>query len=120
MGKLFEKVESKVIYEKTGIQFLQFNTIYQLYEHVKAHKEIMNEAETFLMVPDYLNFLLSGKKDLEFTNATSTQLFNVHNNQCDEDLIHLTGLDPKVFPRTVKPGTVLGRITEEIQEKARS
>lgn len=117
MEELFKKINPKVIYEKTGIQFLQFNTIYQLYEHVKAHKEIISKTDTFLMVPDYLNYLLSGEKAVEFTNATSTQLFNVYKHDWDEELINLTGLDKKVFPKVVKPGTILGTLTKEVQEK---
>jgi rhamnulokinase len=117
MEELFKLINPKVIYEKTGIQFLQFNTIYQLYEHVKAHKEIVDKADTFLMVPDYLNFLLSGEKAVEFTNATSTQLFNVHNNDWDEDLINITGLNKEIFPKTVKTGTILGTLTKEVQAK---
>jgi rhamnulokinase len=117
MEELFKLINPKVIYEKTGIQFQQFNTIYQLYEHVKAHKEIVNKADTFLMVPDYLNFLLSGEKAVEFTNATSTQLFNVHKNDWDEALINITGLNKEIFPKTVKTGTILGTLTKEVQAK---
>jgi rhamnulokinase len=117
MEELFKKMNPKVIYEKTGIQFQQFNTIYQLYEHAKAHKEIISRAETFLMVPDYLNFLLSGEKAVEFTNATSTQLLNVHNHRWDDDLINLTGLCKKVFPSIVKPGTILGTLTKKVKEE---
>lgn len=115
MDKLFKKIDPGLIYGKTGIQFQQFNTIYQLYEHVKAYKKIAYETETFLMVPDYLNFLLSGEKAIEFTNATSTQLYNVHEHQWDEELINLTGMDKKIFSTIVKPGTVLGTLKDEIK-----
>ena len=117
MEQLFKSMNPKAIYEKTGIQFLQFNTIYQLYEHVKAQKEVQDKAGSFLMVPDYLNFLLSGEKAVEFTNATSTQLFNVHKHDWDEELITLTGLNKKLFPKTVKPGTILGLLTKKVLEK---
>lgn len=115
MDKLFKKINPGLIYGKTGIQFQQFNTIYQLYEHVKTYKKIAYETETFLMVPDYLNFLLSGEKAIEFTNATSTQLYNVHEHQWDEELINLTGMDKKIFSTVVKPGTVLGTLKDEIK-----
>jgi len=76
MEKVFSLMEQERVYEKTGIQFLQFNSIYQLFEHVRATKEDFNKASSFLMVPDYLNYLLSGKRSIEYTNATSTQLLD--------------------------------------------
>lgn len=116
MEELFRWVNPKTIYEKTGIQFLQFNTIYQLHEHVKEQKEIAYNTDIFLMVPDYLNFLLSGVKAVEYTNATSTQLINVHKNNWDEDLVYITGLSKDKFPGIVKPGTILGALTPEVME----
>jgi len=116
--KLMLKKISKVeIYNKTGIQFLQFNTIFQLYEHVRSHKEAAQKTNVFLMIPDYLNYLLSGVKLTEFTNATTTQLFNIHKQSWDKELINLIGLDLKVFPKVVAPGSVLGHLTKEIQEE---
>jgi sugar (pentulose or hexulose) kinase len=105
MEELFKLINPKNIYDKTGIQFLQFNTIYQLHEHVKEQKEIVEKTKVFLMVPHYLNFLLSGEKVVEYTNATSTQLVNVHENSWDEDLLYITGLNKDKFPEIVKPGT---------------
>jgi rhamnulokinase len=117
MEELFIRIKPEVIYDKTGIQFLQFNTIYQLYEHVKEQKEIVDKTNIFLMVPDYLNFLLSGVKAVEYTNATSTQLVNVHANCWDEDLVNITGLNKDKFPKIVKAGTALGDLTEEVRAK---
>ena len=115
MEELFKYINPEVIYEKTGIQFLQFNTIYQLYEHFKSNKEEADKSDTFLMIPDYLNFLLSGIRAVEFTNATTTQLFNVNKHEWDKDLINFTGLNYKVFPEIVNPGTILGTLTDEVQ-----
>lgn len=117
MKEVFEEISDTTIYSKTGIQFQQFNTIYQLYEHVKAQKEIVNSADVFLMIPDYLNFLLSNERAVEFTNATTTQLFNGHNLDWDEELLDLIKVNKSIFPRTVKAGTVLGNLTEEIEKK---
>ncbi|KYH28447.1 MULTISPECIES: rhamnulokinase [Clostridium] len=117
MEKVFKEKSPEAIYEKTGIQFQQFNTIYQLYEHVRANKEIVNNVDVFLMVPDYLNYLLSGKKAVEFTNATTTQLFNINNLDWDEDLISIVGLSKDIFPRVIKSGTILGELRKEVQEE---
>ena len=117
MEELFKIINPEVIYEKTGIQFQQFNTIYQLYEHAKSNKDETDKSDIFLMIPDYLNFLLSKKKAVEYTNATTTQLLNANKHEWDEDLINLTGLNKKIFPEIVKPGTILGNLTDEVQEK---
>ena len=117
MNDVFKKISKKEIYFKTGIQFQQFNTLYQLYEHVKSNEEILNNVDTFLMIPDYLNYLLSGKKVVEFTNATTTQLLNIDEFNWDESLVKILGFNKKVFPRIVRPGTILGNITKEIQSK---
>lgn len=117
MEEFFKLIDPKKIYEKTGIQFLKFNTIYQLYEHVKTNKEIVDKIDTFLMVPDYLNYMLCKVKALEFTNSTTTQLFNIHYNDWDDELVSLTGLNKKYFPKTVKPGKILGLLTKETEGK---
>lgn len=118
MAKVFKEKSPEAIYEKTGIQFQQFNTIYQLYEHVRANKEVVNNADVFLMIPDYLNYLLSNEKAVEFTNATTTQMFNINNLDWDEELINIVGLSKDIFPRVIKPGTILGNLTKEVQEEA--
>jgi rhamnulokinase len=117
MEQLFKFIEPRVIYEKTGIQFQQFNTIYQLYEHVKADAQLPKKIDSFLLVPDYLNFLLCGEKVVEFTNATTTQLYSCTLNNWDKDLINIIGLEKKIFPRVVKPGTIIGTLTKDLQEK---
>ena len=96
------------IYSTTGIQFLPFNTIYQLYA-----SRILPEyerAETFLMLPDLINFLLTGVKSTEVTNASSTQLLNTSTRQWDNELIALAGIKPSLFGPLHEPGTLLGAI----------
>ena len=70
------KVSQEELYATTGIQKQIFNSIYQLMALKNAKPEFLEKAETFLMIPDYLNFLLSGVKAQEYTNATTTQLVN--------------------------------------------
>lgn len=117
MEKVFDLMEQEKVYEKTGIQFQQFNSIYQLFEHVRSVKEDFEKATDFLMVPDYLNFLLCGKKSVEYTNATSTQLLNASSCKWDEDLLGLVGVDKSLFPEVTAPGTVLGNLTSEVEHR---
>ncbi|KAB8138858.1 rhamnulokinase, partial [Gracilibacillus oryzae] len=72
MEEVFELVNQKEIYQQTGIQFQPFNTIYQLFALKKTAPEILDQAAYFLMVPDYLHFLLTGTITNEYTNATTT------------------------------------------------
>ena len=88
MEKVFSIIPKEIIYEKTGIQFLPFNTLFQLFEE---SKEALTKAHKILLVPDYLNYLLTGKCTFEITNASTTQLLNIKTRQLDTDLLDLLG-----------------------------
>lgn len=117
MAKVFETLNQSIIYEKTGIQFLQFNSIFQLYEHVRDNENDFERAEDFLMVPDYLNYRLSGIKAIEYTNATSTQLLNVHTKDWDQELLDFVGVPSRIMSKPVQAGTILGNLKELYQNK---
>jgi rhamnulokinase len=70
--KVYEIISEKELYQRNGIQKLIFNTIYQLMAIRENRPEHLLQAKTFLMIPDYFNFLLTGKKSVEYTNATTT------------------------------------------------
>lgn len=103
------------LYQRTGIQFQTFNTIYQLYADKLSGK--MDRAESMLMLPDYLNFLLTGVKKQEYTNATSTGLVNAQTHGWDADILEITGLCGKLFGELSQPGTIVGELSEEIQRE---
>ncbi len=117
MEDVFKVMERDVIYKKTGVQFLQFNTLYQLKEHYKAHPEDVKNVKIYMMIPDYFHYKLSGKTSIEYTNGTTTQMLNVHTNTWDEELIALTGFDKEIFQAPIAPGTTLGKVKSEILEK---
>lgn len=103
------------LYKRTGIQFQTFNTIYQLYADKSSGK--IENAESMLMLPDYLNFLLTGVKKQEYTNATSTGLVNAQTHNWDGNILELLGLDKKLFGELSQPGTVVGGLKEEIEKE---
>src|SRR5699024_10373899 len=72
MEEVLDIVGKEKLYLETGIQFQKFNTIYQLYYLKKKYPEVLEKAKSFLMIPDYINFLLTGVKTNEYTNATTT------------------------------------------------
>lgn len=104
-------------YARTGIQFQKFNTVYQLAALQKEHPEQLAAAETFLMIPDYLNYLLTGVAANEYTNATTIALVNAESKDWDDELIETLGLPRNIFQPIRTPGTVLGGLLPEIQEK---
>lgn len=99
-------------YERTGIQKQVFNTIYQLYCDKKSGK--INNAKTFLMVPDYLHFLLTGIKKNEYTNASTTGLLNAKTREWDMEIIDKLGLKKELFKSLSQPGTLVGALKDEI------
>lgn len=103
------------LYKRTGIQFQTFNTIYQLYADKLSGK--IEGAESMLMLPDYLNYLLTGVKKQEYSNATSTGLVNAKTHDWDGDIIDLVGFDRKLFGELSQPGTVVGELSKDIQSQ---
>ncbi|MGL5951080.1 MAG: rhamnulokinase [Cetobacterium sp.] len=102
------------IYKKTGIQFQEFNTLYQL---KATPKKILNRAESFLMIPDFFNFLLTGKMVNEYTNFTTTQLLDIEKNSCSEEILNYLNIDKKIFKKIYFPKTNLGNLKKEIVEQ---
>ncbi len=103
------------LYAKTGIQYQTFNTIYQLMALKREHPEQLEAASSLLMIPDYFNYRLTGVKKQEYTNATSTSLVNAADKSWDMDLIRRLSLPEKLFGELSMPGTVVGKLTPEMQ-----
>ena len=115
--KVYEIIPEKSLYGRTGIQKQIFNTIYQLMAVKEQHPKALEQAESMLMIPEYFNFLLTGKKAAEYTNASTTQLVSPKTKDWDYELIGMLGYPERIFQRIEKPGTVLGSLTEELQRE---
>lgn len=107
-------IPPEAVYGKTGIQQLNFNTLYQLFVH---DREELSRADSILMVPDYLYYLLTGKKGNETTNASTMQLLNLDTRDFDTELLELLGLRKEQFPGLIEPGTELGSLCPELMEQ---
>lgn len=101
------------LYEKTGIQYQSFNTIYQLYYLKKYQPDLLEKADRFLMIPDYINYVLTGKKYNEYTNASSTQLLDPVKRNWDYDLIEKLGLPKKIFGQILQAPDPIGPIKND-------
>ena len=114
-GKVHTAVPFSKLYARTGIQYQPFNTIYQLYADKMNGK--LKKAADFLMLPDYLNYCLTGIKKQEYTNATSTGMVNAVTHDWDWEIIDGLGYDRKLFHPLSQPGTVVGSLKEEISKE---
>ena len=115
--KVYERISREELFRRTGIQKQIFNTVYQLMAVKEKKPDILSKAESFLMVPDYLNFLLTGVKKQEYTNATTTQLVNPSERTWDRELIETLGYPQKLFGGLSIPGTVVGRLSEDVRKE---
>lgn len=100
------------LYRRNGLQFLPFNTLYQY-----RVDERISEADTVLLIPDLIAFLLTGARVAERTNASTTGLLSVTTGEWDTALADELGIPPRLLPDLVDPGTVLGALRSEIAER---
>lgn len=114
MEKVFDIISKEKVYKKTGIQFLKFNTLYQFYEECT---ELKKQAAKVFLIPDYINYLLTGEARSEVTNLSTTQLLEVNTNTLDKQLLEVVDVDAEIFPEVIEPGTYLGDVKEELGEK---
>ena len=115
--KVYEIIPEEKLYERTGIQKQIFNTIYQLMAVKSNNPEILEHAETMLMIPEYFNYLLTGEKASEYTNATTTQLVSPETKDWDYEIIDKLGYPRRIFQKLIMPGTSVGHLTEELQKE---
>ncbi len=110
-------IPAEELYARTGIQYQPFNTIYQLTALKREHPEQLEKAKRFLMIPEYFNFRLTGVKCNEYTNASSTNLVHAESKTWDAEVMKKLGIPTNIFGDLAMPGTVLGHLTEAIQEE---
>ncbi len=108
MPRAFSKVPQADIFAQTGIQFMPINTLYQVLSLVENHSPQLEIAATFLTAPDLLNYWLTGTKVCEFSNATTTQMFNPTSGTWAIEVLDKLGIPTQIFPEIVPPGTWLG------------
>jgi rhamnulokinase len=117
MEEAFKIIPGKALYNKTGIQFAQINTLYQLLSEKKRKVNLLNSAGTILLMPDFFNFMLSGKKNAEFSIASTTNLADPFARKWSRELIKSFDLPEEIFPEIIEPGTRLGNILPSLSEK---
>jgi rhamnulokinase len=116
MERAFAVVSKEDQYRAAGIQFMQFNTIFQLFAESESKLDLLTVADTMLLMPDFLNFVLSGARKAEFTIASTTALADPYTRNWCWQLIDAFGFRRKIFPPMVESGTRLGTLLPSIAE----
>ncbi len=115
MEAVFARIPREEIFERTGIQFQIFNTLFQLYAH--AQEGIPGARSRLLLIPDLINFFLTGRAVTEYTNATTTQLVNAKSRTWDCELIDRPGLPFDLLTEIVSAGTDLGSVKAPLADE---
>ncbi|HEX2739317.1 MAG TPA: rhamnulokinase family protein, partial [Rubrobacter sp.] len=115
MDRAFGRVPREEIYRTTGIQFLPINTIYQLL--AMRGSPLLAASETLLLIPDLINYWLTGERACEYTNATTTQLLDLEESGWSQDLLNNLDLPSRIFAPIVPPATELGLPLPEVVEE---
>jgi len=116
MDEAFNIVSKNEIYALSGIQFAQFNTVFQLLAESRRKLNLLTVADKMLLMPDYLNFLLCGKKKAEYSIASTTGLIDPVTRNWSWELIDKFGFPRSIFPEVTEPGTKLGNILPSISQ----
>jgi rhamnulokinase len=113
--KFFERMPRKVLYEKTGIQIMNFNSVFQLDTLRRNECSALEAADKILFIPDALAYLLTGEQVTEYTIASTAQMIDPRTKEWDKDILEMLGLSAEKFGHMVMPGEQIGVLTEEVQ-----
>ncbi len=116
MDEAFRRVPREEIFERTGIQFMPLNSLFQLQSMVVNHSPALDIAETFLTMPDLFNYWLTGRKVSEFSIATTTQCYDPRQEDWSRSMLDRLGIPTHIFPEIVPSGTVLGHLAPAVAQ----
>ena len=110
MEDLLGRLDASLVYERTGIQFLRINTLYQLYALSRESPELLRRADCLLMMPDYFHYRLAGERSCELTDASTTQMIGLLTSDWDRDLLEAIPVDRSLLITPLPPGSDLGPV----------
>lgn len=116
--KYFEIVSREKVYGLTGIQVMNFNSLYQLFALKQADNSLLEAASEMLFMPDALSYLLTGNKVVEYTIASTSQILNPRTKQFESQLLEAAGVSPSILGEIVMPGHVIGTLTDDLAEES--
>lgn len=113
---LFERMPRREVYDRTGIQILNFNSLFQLFALRREGASALKDGKQMLFMPDALSYLLTGQKVCEYTILSTSQLMDPHTKQVDEALLSLVGVVKEMIPPVVMPGQEIGRLLPSVAQ----
>lgn len=114
--KFFEKMPAAEVYSRTGIQFMDFNSLFQLDTLRRNGSSALECADKILFIPDALIYMLTGKAICEYTVASTSQMLNPETGDLDLRILEVLGLSREKFGEMTRPGTVVGCLTDQVRE----
>lgn len=117
MNRAFKKISRKAIFETTGIQFLPFNTIFQLTAMQRMQPDVLDAAQKLLFMPDLFNYFFTGVARNEFSIATTSQMYDPRKNKWATPMLNRLGIPGRLLQKIVPSGTTLGPLKKEIAEE---
>lgn len=115
--EVFEEISKQNVYDRTGIQIMNFNTLFQMYYMAKYKKKTLSLADKMLFMPDLLNYFLTGEKKAEYTLASTSQMIDPYTRNWDTELISKLGIPTEALCDIVMPGNIIGKLSPEICEE---
>ena len=115
--EVFKEISKDELYGKTGIQILNFNTLFQLYYLAKYKADLLKRADKFIFIPDLLNYFLTGVKKSEYTIASTSQMLNPAKRTWDKDLLSALNIPTDILCDIIETGEILGKLSPEICEE---
>ncbi len=115
--EFFNVVDKDTLYNKTGIQIMNFNTLFQMFYLAKYKKDTLNRADKMLFMPDLLNYFLTGEKKSEYTIASTSQMIDPYTRDWHKELLEEAGIPTNVLCDIIPAGTVVGKLTDAICEE---
>ena len=112
--RTLEKLGRQKIFDTTGIQFMQLNTLYQLVAMHESRSPALEAAETMLFMPDLFNYLFTGERKSEFSIATTSQMYDPQRREWATGMLEELGLPTKILPAIVPSGTMLGQLKSDV------
>ena len=117
MNKVFKIISRKEIYTLTGIQYLQFNSLFQLYSIFNRNKKLFSICEKLLFIPDLLNFYFTGIKFSEYSIASTSQMLNAKTRKWDRKIFQKLGMPLNIMAKIIPSGTIIGKLLPEISNE---
>ena len=114
LGEVFNEISKESLYERTGIQILNFNTLFQMYYMAKYRPDVLKRADKMLFIPDLLNYFLTGNKNCEYTIASTSQMIDPNTRDWDREMLKSLGIPDDILCDIVMPGTIVGKLSDDI------